>query len=378
MRIANWKKYQHYKGRRPEWIKVYNSLLQNYDYAKLSDTSKLVLFTFYLIGSRTMDGMIPFDLQYIRSQGAISADVTIDHIQELANQGFLELTEDEKMLLAKCYQSASTLLADCNSYAIDVQSTRNNGQKNGSENTDILPAETEKAGGFSEDKDRHYNEKTVINQRNEQNASKTLASCKQSACLEIEIEKERKDISVKTANAISTVVFFPEDFLTFWKNYPQAMRKEKKNALKAWRSAVKQASAEEILACLESAKRGWSQKEGFVPSPPYPAKWLKNAPWLDSMPEQRELELGLPAQTEVPGQPLWSAVRRDIEQHVGPGVFAGLISSLKCSISENIVVLQTTNKFQQQHITQQYGSLIKNLFSKHDQKIVWGGIKYEK
>ena len=190
---------------------------------------------------------------------------------------------------------------------------------------------------------------------------------------EAETETEK---TAKTEKSVSTDFVFPEDFLIFWKSYPQAMRKEKQNALKAWKSALKAVRAEEILACLESAKRGWSQRDGFVPSPPYPAKWLKNAPWLDSTPEQRELELGVSAQTEVPGQPLWSAVRRDIEQHVGPGVFAGLIAPLKCSIDKNIVVLQTASKFQQQHITQQYGSLIKNLFAKHDQKIIWGGIKH--
>ena len=44
IRIKNWEKFQHYKGRNPPWIKLHRQLLQNREWHQLSgDASKLLV-----------------------------------------------------------------------------------------------------------------------------------------------------------------------------------------------------------------------------------------------------------------------------------------------------------------------------------------------
>lgn len=71
---------------------------------------------------------------------------------------------------------------------------------------------------------------------------------------------------------------YPPDFERFWNAYPSGRRKEKPNALKAWRQAIKLATLEEIMAGVQSYATSREVLEGFSC---YPAKWLKNQRWIE-------------------------------------------------------------------------------------------------
>jgi hypothetical protein len=372
MQIKNWQNLQHYKDRRPEWIKLYSSLLQTYEYVGLTDTSKLLLFTLYLLASRTIEGTIPYDLSYIRQQGAISAPITSEHIQELVDKGFLALTDKEQCPLASCYQDASNLLAECYSEQEAAKNVGQNVNISGGENADISP-------GLN----RHDAEKTVINQDLVQSASNLLAECYQSASLEreTEIEKERKkDKTAKTEKSVSSDFVFPEDFLDFWKKYPEKMRKEKKEALKAWKTAAKKVGAEKILACLDAANRRWAAvprgAQDWQPPPPYPAKWLKHEPWLDSEGLPGLFDAAPVAVVEVPGDPLFTAVRGRLMELYGEGVFRSFFEKMTCSKSGNIVVFQVNMEIKQRMITQNYGSMLRSILAGIDPELMYGGVKH--
>lgn len=58
MRIKNWAKFQHFKDRRPPWIKLYRDLLDDIDWHELDDKSAKVLVMLWLIASED-DGVLP-------------------------------------------------------------------------------------------------------------------------------------------------------------------------------------------------------------------------------------------------------------------------------------------------------------------------------
>jgi hypothetical protein len=59
MRIKNWAKYQHYRGRRPPWIKLHRSLLDDPAWFCLRPDAIRALINMWLIASETHDGSLP-------------------------------------------------------------------------------------------------------------------------------------------------------------------------------------------------------------------------------------------------------------------------------------------------------------------------------
>ena len=99
--IKNWHVYQHYSDRQMKWLKLYNAILDDYDYYKLTDSSKLLLISLFLLASIT-DNKIPNDPHWIRNTAHITADVDLEPLVEA---GFLRL-HDGKESVANCYQNA--------------------------------------------------------------------------------------------------------------------------------------------------------------------------------------------------------------------------------------------------------------------------------
>lgn len=100
--VKNFEKFQHYKDRAPPWIRLYNALLDDYEYGRLQDASKAHLMGIWLLASR-YDNKIPFDSEWISRR--INATCEID-LQELADAGFIVPDQDCSDLLAPRKQSA--------------------------------------------------------------------------------------------------------------------------------------------------------------------------------------------------------------------------------------------------------------------------------
>jgi len=58
MKIKNWGKFQHFKDRKPTWIKLYRDLLNDYNWFKLDDKSSKILINIWLIAAE-YDGNLP-------------------------------------------------------------------------------------------------------------------------------------------------------------------------------------------------------------------------------------------------------------------------------------------------------------------------------
>jgi len=107
--VRNWQRFQHYKDRSPPWIKLYRSLMDNPDWARLEDSAARLLVELWLLASEYENGEIQLstvDLQWrLRKQ---DAGTVLDNLQQLIKHGFIE--SDEITIDGVREQDASNVL----------------------------------------------------------------------------------------------------------------------------------------------------------------------------------------------------------------------------------------------------------------------------
>ncbi len=59
MKIRGWDKFQHYKHRKPPWIRLYRELLEDPDWMNQEDEAKALLCELWMVASDTTDGSLP-------------------------------------------------------------------------------------------------------------------------------------------------------------------------------------------------------------------------------------------------------------------------------------------------------------------------------
>lgn len=104
-RVKNFEKFQHYKDRSPPWIKLYNELLDDYEFGLLPDASKMHLVAIWLLASRS-ENKIPFDPAWVGKR--INATEKVN-LRLLAERGFIVIEQE----VQNTEQVASTMLAEC-------------------------------------------------------------------------------------------------------------------------------------------------------------------------------------------------------------------------------------------------------------------------
>lgn len=100
--VKNFEKFQHYKDRSPPWIKLYNDLLDNYEFSRLQDASKLHLVLIWLLASRH-DNRLPWDPKWIAAR--IGATEEVD-LSSLEKAGFICKVVNGSDVLAECNRIA--------------------------------------------------------------------------------------------------------------------------------------------------------------------------------------------------------------------------------------------------------------------------------
>lgn len=96
LRVKNWDQFQHYKKRNPPWIKMHRTLIDDYHFAALSDTTKAHLLLIWLLAS-SYDGTVPDDAQFISSR--INAKTKVD-LAAIVEAGFLIATDESSAEIA--------------------------------------------------------------------------------------------------------------------------------------------------------------------------------------------------------------------------------------------------------------------------------------
>jgi hypothetical protein len=101
LHIKNWEKFQHYKHRRPPWIKLHRSILDDVEFTCLQDASKLHLMMLWILAAQ-MDNDIPFDEVWLTRKLMLKKQI---QLKPLIDSGFLI---GASKTLAPCLQSATS------------------------------------------------------------------------------------------------------------------------------------------------------------------------------------------------------------------------------------------------------------------------------
>jgi hypothetical protein len=105
--VKGWKKYQHYKNRKPPWIRLYRDLLDDMDYQQLPLASRALAPMMWLLASEdeTLAGRVQCDSRMLAFRLRCDSKEIDDGIKPLINSGFL-------IPVAERLQDASTMLAE--------------------------------------------------------------------------------------------------------------------------------------------------------------------------------------------------------------------------------------------------------------------------
>lgn len=91
LRVKDWKQHQHYKQRRPPWIKLHRGLLDDQAYQDLDDGAARLLTEVWLVASESETrGTLPFDSAALAWRLRKSVHGVRDGLQALIRAGFLK------------------------------------------------------------------------------------------------------------------------------------------------------------------------------------------------------------------------------------------------------------------------------------------------
>ncbi|GJL53946.1 MAG: hypothetical protein NPIRA02_10780 [Nitrospirales bacterium] len=93
LKIKNWERFQHFKDRRPLWIKLHRTLLDDYDFHSLSDFSAKHLIMIWLVCAES-DGVVP-DVESLSFRLRIDPDSASKVLRELVERKFIVDDADE-------------------------------------------------------------------------------------------------------------------------------------------------------------------------------------------------------------------------------------------------------------------------------------------
>lgn len=98
MRIKDWQKFQHFKDRKPIWIKLYRDILDDPEWSALDGDSAKVLVMLWLLASE-YDGYLP-DIKTISFRLRMTEKKINEHISKLNHW----VMADDINLISECHQ----------------------------------------------------------------------------------------------------------------------------------------------------------------------------------------------------------------------------------------------------------------------------------
>jgi hypothetical protein len=108
LRVKNWNEFQHYRDRRPPWIKLHHSLLDDFAWHRLPDASRALAPLLWLLASESANGVIPYDPETIAFRVHATRDKVAAAIAPLIGAGFLIEEQHGSRLPAASKQPAAS------------------------------------------------------------------------------------------------------------------------------------------------------------------------------------------------------------------------------------------------------------------------------
>jgi hypothetical protein len=91
--VRNMAKYQHYKKDKPNWIKLYKSLWNEYEFSVLPDATKAHVIGLFILCSQH-NNLAVFDERWVMEE--LKARGPVDW-QAILNSGFIVLVEEDSI-----------------------------------------------------------------------------------------------------------------------------------------------------------------------------------------------------------------------------------------------------------------------------------------
>ncbi len=99
--VKNWERFQHYKNRRPAWIKLHLDLQNNQEYLALSPSDRLLLQQVWMSCAEFGNGRVRADQRAIKArarlqQGSLGSIVRAGFIEVRASKALAEVLAPER------------------------------------------------------------------------------------------------------------------------------------------------------------------------------------------------------------------------------------------------------------------------------------------
>lgn len=98
-----WEHFQHYKNRRPPWIKLHRTIIDDFDYQCLQLASKALAPCLWLIASEHEEGLIEVDFPKLSWRLRTPEPLVQEAVKELIDKGFFVIASG---VLAECLHDA--------------------------------------------------------------------------------------------------------------------------------------------------------------------------------------------------------------------------------------------------------------------------------
>jgi hypothetical protein len=106
IRPRNWSTFQHYKTRRPPWIKLYRALLDDFEFQRLPLASKALAPMLWLLASEAERGEIDADVPRLAFRLRMTESEVSAGLTPLLDSQFFECVQDASKPLAPSMQPA--------------------------------------------------------------------------------------------------------------------------------------------------------------------------------------------------------------------------------------------------------------------------------
>lgn len=108
LRVKDWARFQHYKHRRPPWIRLYRELLDDMTWHRLPVASKALAPMLWLLASETPEGKIEGDSETLAFRLRLASKDFEEALEPLISSGWIIKSDPASILLAPCTQVATS------------------------------------------------------------------------------------------------------------------------------------------------------------------------------------------------------------------------------------------------------------------------------
>jgi len=108
LRVKDWARFQHYKHRRPPWIRLHRQLLDDMTWHRLPLASRALAPMLWLLASETQDGRIEGDSEVLAFRLRLASTDFEEALNPLISAGWFVIIEPASTMLAPRKQPATS------------------------------------------------------------------------------------------------------------------------------------------------------------------------------------------------------------------------------------------------------------------------------